>query len=335
MNRRTLSFVAGGAGVAIGLRHAFALRFFQDKVVAITGGSRGLGLLLAREIARQGGRLAICARDSAEVERAIAELSATGTQVLGVACDVSEERQARAFIDSALRRFGRIDVLLNVAGIISVGPLESMGADDFYEAMEANFYGLMHTCLAVLPHLRARRDGRIVNVTSIGGGVAVPHLLPYSASKFAAVGFSHGLAAESARYGISVTTVMPGVMRTGSHINALVKGQRELEGAWFSVSASSVLTSSSAKRAANKILRACALRQRVVYVGFGMRLAHLALVAAPGIVSRAIGMASRLLPDPGGAGPEDMAEPVWKFDVPAAKAGERASRENNELHPDA
>jgi NAD(P)-dependent dehydrogenase (short-subunit alcohol dehydrogenase family) len=333
MDRRTLPFLAGAAWASIAARRALAPRWFRGKVVAITGGSRGLGLLLARGAARQGARVAICARDSAEVERAIAELSADGTQVLGVTCDVGEEAQARAFVEATLRRFGRIDVLLNVAGIVQVGPLESMSVADFRAAMKSNFYGVVHTSLAVLPHMRARRAGRIVNVTSIGGALAVPHLAPYSASKFAAVGFSHGLAAESAQYGISVTTVLPGVMRTGSHVNALVKGQRELEGSWFSLSASLPITSSSAERAARKILRACALRRRVVYVGAGTKLAHLAQTLVPGIVLPCMALATRLLPRPGGAGPEDVGEPVWQHQRPGWRTaiGESASLRNNEL----
>jgi NAD(P)-dependent dehydrogenase (short-subunit alcohol dehydrogenase family) len=298
MTRNTRLALAGAAGLAIGLRRALSMRFFKDKVVAITGGSRGLGLLLAREAASHGARLAICARDSAEVERAVAELSGKNVQILGVECDVSDDAQARAFIHATLSRFGRIDVLLNVAGIIQIGPLDSMGVSDFRAAMETNFFGLLHTSLAVLPHMRARHAGRIVNVCSIGGALAVPHLAPYSASKFAAVGFSQGLAAESARHGIAVTTVLP-----------------------------------SAARAARKILRACALRTRVVYVGPGMKLAHVAQTIAPGTVSRLIGLASRFLPEPGGAGPEDAAEPVWQHRAPYSHGalGDRAAMENNEL----
>jgi NAD(P)-dependent dehydrogenase (short-subunit alcohol dehydrogenase family) len=333
MSRATCLSIAGAAGVAFGLRRGLAPRFFRNKVVVITGGSRGLGLVLAREAARHGAHLAICARDSAEVERAIAEFSAQGMPILGAACDVSDEAQARSFIRAALGRFGRIDVLINVAGIIQIGPLDSMGVADFRSAMETNFFGLLHTSLAVLPHMRARHAGRIVNICSIGGALAVPHLAPYSASKFAAVGFSEGLAAESARHGISVTTVLPGVMRTGSHVNALVKGQREKEGAWFSLTASLPLTSSSAKRAARKILRACALKTRVIYIGAGMKLAHVANTVAPGVMSRLIGLASRLLPEPGGAGPGDAAEPVWQHRAAYShgKLGDRAARENNEL----
>jgi NAD(P)-dependent dehydrogenase (short-subunit alcohol dehydrogenase family) len=333
MRRANLLAVAGAAGVAVGLRRALAPRFFRDKIVAITGGSRGLGLELAREAVLHGAHLSICARTSGQVGRAVAELSSTGAAVLGAACDVSDEGQARAFLDATLSRFGRIDVLINVAGIIQIGPLESMSAADFRTAMEANFFGLVNTSLAVLPHMRARRTGRIVNISSIGGALPVPHLLPYTASKFAAAGFSQGMAAESARYGIRVTTVFPGVMRTGSHGNALVKGQRVEEGGWFSLAASLPVTSSSAARAARKILRASALGQRVVYIGAGMKLAHVANTVAPGLMSRLTGLMARTLPGPGGAGPEDDAEPVRLHRAPwsHAKPGDEAELRNNEL----
>src|SRR6185369_715880 len=113
-------------------------------------------------------------------------------------------------VEAVHRRYGRVDVLVNNAGIIQAGPYESLSLEDFRAAMAANFWGTVHATLAVLPGMRARGGGRIVNVTSIGGTIAVPHLLAYTASKFAAVGFSTGLAVEAARHGVHVTTVVPG-----------------------------------------------------------------------------------------------------------------------------
>src|SRR6185503_4123757 len=110
---------------------------------------------------------------------------------------------------------------------------------------------------AVLPEMRARREGRIVNITSIGGKISVPHLLPYSASKFALVGLSEGLRAELAKDGIVVTTICPGLMRTGSPRNATFKGQHRAEYAWFSIGDSLPVTAMSADRAARQILTAC------------------------------------------------------------------------------
>ena len=123
--------------------------------------------------------------------------------------------------------------------------------------MATNFWGMLYPTLALLPEMRARRSGRIVNITSIGGKLGIPHLLPYSASKFAAVGFSQGLRAELAGDGIKVVTVCPGLMRTGSPRNAIFRGQHRSEYAWFSISDALPGLSISAESAARRIVAAC------------------------------------------------------------------------------
>ncbi len=128
---------------------------------------------------------------------------------------------------------GRLDVLINCAGIIQVGPMEHMTLDDYEAAMNVHFRGPLHTMLAALPYMRRQHGGRVVNIASIGGKVPVPHLAPYAASKFALVGLSSSLHAELASSDILITTVSPGLMRTGSPINASMKGQHEAEFAWF------------------------------------------------------------------------------------------------------
>ena len=248
------AFALGALGAATLVRRAFPSFKFAGKVALITGGSRGLGLVMARQLARQGAKLAICARDATELAGAQAELVALGTgEVLAVACNVGDEAEAQIFIDQALRRYGHIDVLINNAGIIQVAPQESMGLADFQEVLAANFWGTVHASLAALPHMRERRQGRIVNITSIGGAVAVPHLLPYSCSKFAATGFSEGLTAEVARDGIQVTTILPSLMRTGSFVNALFKGRQDEEMAWFAFGSTMPGLSMAAERAAARL----------------------------------------------------------------------------------
>src|SRR5438477_10180357 len=201
---------------------------------------------MARELSRKGASEALCARDPAELERARAELAVRDPGVLATTCDVSDPEQAASFVAQAMERFRRIDVLINNAGIIRVGPLDSMGVQDFRESMDVNYFGMVYTSLAGLPSLRG--SGRIVNICSIGGAVPVPHLLPYVGSKFAAVGFSEGLTAEAARYGIRVTTILPFVLRTGSHWNAQFKGRRESEVTWFALGASLPFSSVAAER---------------------------------------------------------------------------------------
>ncbi|HET7785408.1 MAG TPA: SDR family NAD(P)-dependent oxidoreductase [Myxococcales bacterium] len=331
--RRSWWWAAGAAGVLVGLR-SFPRQSFAGKVCVITGASRGLGLVLARELSRKGARLAICARDAAELERARAELAGRGADVLAVSCDVSDPSQAAALIAQALERFGAIDVLINNAGIIQVGPLRSMGLHDFREAMEINYFGMVQTTLAALPHLR--RGARIVNVCSIGGAVAVPHLLPYVGSKFAAVGFSEGLTIEAARDGIGVTTVLPFVMRTGSHWNAVFKGRREEEVAWFAIGASLPVSSVAARAAARRILRACARGEAYLSVGVLAKTLRVLHALAPGLVNRAAALVNRFLPAPGGAGPDEFAEPGWLHRPavargPLTRLGDLAARENREV----
>jgi len=228
----------------------------NGKTVFITGGSRGLGLQLAREFANEGCRVAICARDAQELERAREDLGREGGSVYTVTCDITQRDQVQSAVEEVTRHFGGIDILVNNAGLIQVGPIHSMQLKDFEEAMAVMFWGTVYPTLSVLPQMRQRREGRIVNITSIGGKVSVPHLVPYSCAKFAQVAFSEGLRAELMPSGIQVTTIVPGLMRTGSHLNAKFKGQQAREFAWFSMGAATPVASISAERAARSIVRA-------------------------------------------------------------------------------
>lgn len=289
------------AGAALGGLALLARRRPLDlrgKVVVITGGSRGLGLVLARAFAAEGARLALLARDPATLDRAAAELRARGAEALPVPCDV----RVRAQVEDAVRRvvltFGGLDVLVNNAGVIQVGPLEHMTVADFEDALAVHVLGPLHTTLAALPHLRASGAGRIVNVTSIGGKVAVPHLLPYTASKFGAVGLSDGLRVELRRHGIRVTTVCPGLMRTGSARNALFKGKHRAEHAWFALGAALPLASIDAERAAAQIVRACRRGDARLIITPQAKVAALVNELVPGLVTRALSLVNRLLPGP-------------------------------------
>src|SRR5919202_1140006 len=206
------------------------------KAALVTGGSRGLGFLVARELARGGAKVAIVARDRAELERAQSALEAEGAQVLALVGDVADKNRVDEVVKTVITHFGGLDVLVNNAGVIQVGPVTAMTQDDFKLCLDIMFWGVLHPTLAVLPHMRERRSGRIVNVTSIGGKISAPHVLPYSTAKFATVALSEGLRAELARDGIAVTTVVPGLMRTGSHVNAYFKGDQAKEFVWFSLS---------------------------------------------------------------------------------------------------
>lgn len=226
------------------------------QTVLITGGSRGLGYLLAHEFARAGCRVAICARGPDDLEWARQQLQRHNVPILALPCDVADRNQVSAMVEQVNRQLGPIDILVNNAGVIQVGPYQTMQYSDFVMAMDVMFWGVLHPTMAVVPHMARRRRGRIVNITSIGGRVSVPHLLPYSSAKFAAVGLSEGLAAELARDGIRVTTVTPGLMRTGSHLQAFFKGDPQKEFSLFSLSASLPMMSMSAEKAARQIVAA-------------------------------------------------------------------------------
>ena len=305
------------------------------RTVLITGGSRGLGLLLARQFARKGARLVLLARGAEALEAARTELANGGADVLALPCDVGDADAVAEAVSRAVHRFGRIDVLVNNAGIIQVGPVETMSLDDFRSELAATFWGTVHATLAVLPGMRARREGRIVNVTSIGGKLAVPHLLPYSAAKFAAVGFSEGLHAEVAKDGVRVVTVVPGLMRTGSFGQALFKGQREKEVDWFALGATLPLVSMDAERAARRIVRATVRGEAFVTLGLPAKAARLVHDLFPGITADAAGVVARFLPGPGDAGPGQRAEKGFGHRGAVSRSfltvlGERAARENRE-----
>ena len=310
-----------------------ARSFYAGRVVIVTGGSRGLGLLMARELKRRGARLALLARNREELMRAKEDLD--GGTVLAITCDVGDRSQVRQAVDIVVQHFGRVDVLINNAGIIQVGPLEHMTYGDYHQAMNVHFWGALHCTEAVLPHMRQRRSGRIVNIASIGGLIAVPHLAPYTASKFALVGYSDAVRAEVARDGIRVTTVCPGLMRTGSAINALVKGRHEAEFAWFATLSSLPLVSIDATRAARKIVDAASRGTPHLTITPQARLAAILDRLMPNVFARAVAAAGRMLPRPEGvSGDEPWAgresRPA-KLPRLATLLGDRAAIRNNEM----
>lgn len=293
------ALLAGGALLAAReVRRRVAPADLQGQTALVTGGSRGLGLLVARELIEAGCNVAICARDAEELERARADLARYGGRVETIVCDVSDQLQARRMVERVTARFGQIDVLVNNAGVIQVGPVENQTLDDFRAAMDVMYWGVVHPTLAVLPRMRARGNGRIANVTSIGGKVSVPHLLPYSSAKFAAVGFSEGLAAEVAKDGITVTTIVPGLMRTGSHLHALFKGDQEAEYGAFAPAASLPLVSMDAERAAAQVVEAIRRGESVRFLGVTAALAARFHGLFAGTTVELLGLVNRLLPGP-------------------------------------
>jgi NAD(P)-dependent dehydrogenase (short-subunit alcohol dehydrogenase family) len=335
---RPAGWIAAGAGtvaaVAAWRRWAESRYSFDGRVALITGGSRGLGLVMARELAAQGARLVLLARDAEELARAQKELTDHEAQTLVLRCDVRSQAEVNAAVAQAAHLLGGIDVLINNAGVVQVGPIEHMTLADFHDAMAVHFWGPLYATLAALPHMRRAGGGRIVNIASIGGKLGVPHLVPYCASKFALVGLSEGLRHELKRYRILVTTVCPGLMRTGGPIHALFKGRRESEYAWFTISSSVPGSSMKAERAAGQILRACRRGDAEVILTLPARLAVAAHGISPGAMSAAFDLMAAFLPGP--AGPEgDQMTPGWenRQGTPSVltRLSDEAAQRNNEL----
>ncbi|MBA3883226.1 MAG: SDR family oxidoreductase [Chthoniobacterales bacterium] len=307
-NKRSLALAVGGLGLAgWGMARALERRFsFAGKVCLITGGSRGLGLVLARQICAVGGRVALLARDVDELRRAHDELIGHGCDVAVVPCDLLERPQVEEALRTVIRHFGAVDVLINNAGIIEVGPLEHMQREDFERAIQLHLWAPFTLMWELIPHMRKRGGGRIVNITSIGGKIAVPHLAAYCASKFALVGLSDSLRAELARDHIYVTTVAPGMMRTGSHVNAQFRGKHAAEFAWFAAGNSAPLISMKVERAAAKILHACRRGQPELTLTVAARAAIIANAVFPNTTGHALNVVNRFLPKSTGQSGDEL-----------------------------
>ncbi len=309
---------------------------FGGKTVLITGGSRGLGLVLARKLAEKKAKIAICARDGDELDRAKEDLRKRGADVFTAVCDVRNQNEVNRMIEDVCNHYGQIDVLINNAGVIQVGPLEAQTAEDFADALNVHFWGAYHTMSAVIPQMRRRGAGKIVNIASIGGKISVPHLAPYCASKFALVGLSGAMRVELAKDNVDVTTVCPGLMRTGSPVNALFKGKNELEYAWFSISDALPVTSVSAETAAKKIIEACRKGQAELIISPQAILAAKVNALFPELTAEVLGLVNRILPSVGGIGEQLVpGKESTSFISPSVLTtlSDRQSYRNNELEP--
>jgi len=268
---------------------------FRDRVVLITGGARGFGLAIARAIAPEGPRLYLLSRTGTELAEAKADLQARGAVVETIGCDVRECEAVEHAVGRIVADAGRIDVLINNAGIIQMAPFEHTQIADYEDSLDTHFRGPLYLIRACLPHMR--RGSRIVNIASIGGRVAVPHMLPYCVGKFALVALSDGLRAELAKNGIAVTTVSPWLMVTGSHRNVLTRGQRKQEARFFALGAAAA--GIDVTRAARAVVQACRQGRARINPGWPADLAVMANAVAPELVETAMALGVRwVLPKP-------------------------------------
>jgi short-subunit dehydrogenase len=328
-----------GAGAVAGLGLAYwgfrQLRRYRlnSRVVAITGGSRGLGLAMARAFLRRGAKVALLARDPEALERARQLLAGSGT-VFVRPCDVRDEQQVNEAIRDIRQELGEVDVLVNNAGTITVGPMDTMTADEYREALDVFFWGPLHATLAVLPEMRKRQSGRIINISSIGGKISIPHLLPYSIGKFALAGLSEGLRAELLKDNVYVTTIYPGLMRTGSPRNAEFKGKHRAEYTWFLLSDSTPGFSVNADRAARQIVKACEYGKTELILTVPAKLAIKAHALFPSLSSAILAAVNRALPEPGDLGQgkaKGAASTTGITESWLSALDERAAKRNNQV----
>ncbi|RJF69002.1 SDR family oxidoreductase [Deinococcus cavernae] len=311
---KRLMLVAGVA--ALSARRALKAPYdLGGKVALISGGSRGLGLALARELVARGAKVSLLARDGAELDRAAQDIRGRGGEAYTVVADVTQPADLTRAVAETVAHFGRLDIVVNNAGIIQTGPLENMTDEDFVRIMEVNAFGALRLTRAALPHLK-KNAGRVLIVSSVGGKVAVPHLGPYSVSKFASYGLGQALRAELAQHGVGVTTVLPSLMRTGSARQAEVKGQYEKEYALFATLDNLPVLSLDAAVAARRAVDALVRGNAQAMIGGPALLLGWASNLAPELTADLMALTTRFLP---AATASDAARPGKQVETEATR----------------
>ena len=228
---------------------------FEGQVVVITGGGRGIGRSTALEFAAEGATLVLCGRRMDALATAVRECEDSGAQAEALHCDVAIDDELVALVNTTMEHYGRIDVLVNNAGVVAGGRLDEIGPDDVGRMVGVNVWAPMRLSQLVLPHMRAAHSGAIVNVSSLAGRMGVPYYATYCASKFALRGFSEALRREVAPDGIHVVAVFPGGTATDM-----------LETVEFDRIGLSIATAEQVGRA---IVRGVRWRQAEVFIGIG------------------------------------------------------------------
>jgi short-subunit dehydrogenase len=293
-NRKGLGFALGAAAILLKLwPSSYSLK---GRSVLITGGSRGLGLALAERVLNEGANVTLLARDVPELERARhILLDRTGRVPTIIGCDATDAKQIESALFEAEESYGKIDIVINNAGTIVVGPFDSMEQDDFSALLNLQLHAVVNISQLLLRRWKGA-GGRIANICSIGGKIAVPHMSTYCAAKFALAGLSQALAYELARDGITVTTVFPGLMRTGSPIQAVIKGDHGSEYAWFALGDTVPGLSVSSEYAAKRILNAICNGDSELIFPSTMKLAALAQSQFPELFALSMRSAANFFP---------------------------------------
>lgn len=201
-------------------------------VVLVTGASQGIGRATALLFARKGYDLVLAARHPDRLQAVAQEIQNLGQSAIAIPTDVKDPQQVQALVAKALEHYSAIDVLVNNAGIYISGPVEAFSLEDWHQAIDTNLWGYIHTIHAVLPHLLTRGTGTIINVSSIGGKVPLPYLVPYTTTKFAITGLTEALHSELKPKGIHVGGIYPSIIKSDFLERAILRGndQQDAQG---------------------------------------------------------------------------------------------------------
>lgn len=186
----------------------------KDKVVVITGASSGLGEAAAKHLAELGATIVLGARRADRIETLADEINGNGGKALAIAADVTKLDQVKKLVDSAVEKFGRVDVILNNAGIMPLSPIDRLNVEEWEKMIDVNIKGVLNGIAAVLPYMKEQKSGQIINTSSVAGHKIFAGSAVYSATKFAVRALTEGLRMETKAYNIRTTIVCPGAVKT-------------------------------------------------------------------------------------------------------------------------
>lgn len=187
---------------------------FSKKVVVITGGSSGMGRAFAKELVSRNAQVIILARNKEKLQKVVADLKTTPKSIIGMVCDVAEYDMVKKAIAEVVSLYGRVDMVLNAAGVGMYKPVQETSMKEFHDVMNINYFGTVNVVKEVLPIMLKQKSGIIVNISSVAGKGAFPWITAYAGSKFAVAGFTEGLYYDVNDQGIKVLLICPGAVNT-------------------------------------------------------------------------------------------------------------------------